>query len=557
MFSLVVKSLVRTVTDYSPRRYRLLDMARAYARSKLEASSEEADVRQRQARYYGEALKRMAAGSEDQALTSENVANVRAVLEWAFATEGMEALAIELSAAAASLWLREGLLADSRRWTREALARLDRGTKVGGELDARIALASSLVYTHGITAESHRSWEIIYQRTQFEGRSDLRLAGLLVLWGHQLRLAHFGAAQRLLDESDFLEAVNGDLTVAAAFHWMTAETAHYRGDHRAARTHAERILVDLTDGASRLMRRLIGFDLEVGALRLLSLSDFLLGDVDTALVLRARATARAGELSEVAPLTNAFYWQAFIAYLLEEAGEVDRLTTTSIESEEPNGRQPAVGTAIAVQGLSLMRRGDVAGGGEMVDRGLSLCQEAHYHMMDAFIRAELALQLARHGAPKEARAALSVLKDAHEETWSSPEVLRIRGEIAELSDDPAGAEARYLDALAIAQRQGALMWRLRAATSLASLWLSQGRAAEAEATLAPVFEQFSTGRQWPDLRRAADCLEDCRRALAVVDGQRGDVGDEGEEISGLLRQTGAPPRVDPPGAFNANRARSG
>jgi len=549
LFSLVSKSLVCAITDGSRRHYRLLDTARTYARSKLDENSEEAEVRQRQARYYREALKRPAAASEDHAVTSEQVANVRAVLGWAFGAEGMDALAIELSAAAASLWLREGLLADSRRWTREALARLDRGTNVRSELDARIALASSLMYTHGITAESHRNWEIIYQRTRFDGRSDLRLGGLAVLWGHQIRLAHFAAAQRLLDEANFLEAVNGDTTVAAPFHWMAATTAHYLGDHGAAREHAQRILDELNEAARDLMRRLFGYDLEVGALRLLSLSHFFLGDVDKAFALRARALERATALSYAAPLANTLYWQAFMSYLLEETEEVDRLTTSIIESGKTNAMQPAVGTAIAVQGLSLMRRGEVARGREMVDRGMTICQEADYHMMDAYIRAELAMQLARQSPPTDVRAALDILEEPDEESWCSPEVLRIKGAIAELGDDLAGAEARYRDALAIAERQGALTWRLRAATSLAALRISQGRAAEAQAVLAPVYEQLSSGREWPDLRRAADCLEDCRRALAVFDGQRGEVRDD--QIAGLLRQTGAPSRSDLPGAFNA------
>ena len=362
LFSLVSKSLVCTVADGYRRRFRLLDIARAYARGKLGASGEEAEVRQRQARYYREALSHLAAAGEDPAVTSEQVANLRAVLGWAFATKGMDGLAIELSAAAAPLWLREGLLADSRRWTREALARLDRGVKVGSELEARAALASSLMYTHGITAESHRNWEILYRQTRFDGRSDLRLAGLGVVWGHQIRLAHFAAAQRLLDEADFLAAVNGDPTVAPGFHWMAATTAHYRGDHQAARAHAARILDELTEAASRLMRRIFGYDLELGALRLLSLSHFFLGDVDKALALRGQALERATALSYVAPLANTLNWQAFVAYLLEETEEVDRLTASIIESGKPNAMQPAVGTAIAVQGLSRMRRGEVARG---------------------------------------------------------------------------------------------------------------------------------------------------------------------------------------------------
>jgi predicted ATPase len=518
MFSLVAKSLVCTVTDDSRRRYRLLDMARAYARSKLGASGEEAEVRQRQACFYREALSRMAAASEDHAATSECLANVRAVLGWAFATEGMDALAIELSAAAASLWLREGLPADSRRWTREALALLDRGVKVDSELEARIALASSLVVTPGISADSQRHQEITYQQTQSGGGSDLRLAGLAVPWGHQLRLAHFAAAQRLLDEADFLEAMSGDATVAGGFHWMAGVTAHYRGDHLAAGNHAQRILDEQTEAARDLIRRLFAYDLEVGALRLVGYSDFFLGDVDRALALFSRADERATALNYVTPLAHTPYWHAFMAYQLDAAEEVDRLTTPIIESEKPNSLQPAVGPALALQGLSLVRRGDVARGGKMVDRGLSASREADWHMLEAFIRAELALLLARQGPPTEAQAALKFLEEPDEACWSTPEVLRIKGAIAELGGDLAGAEARYVEALAIAERQGALFWRLRAAASLAVLRVSHGSAAEAQAILAPVYEQFGAGREWPDLRRAADCLKQCHRALTVVAG---------------------------------------
>ena len=513
LFSLVSKSLVRPVTEGSRNRYRLLDTTRAYARSKLDASGEEAEVRQRQACFYREALRRPAAAGENPE-TSHLVANVRAVLGWAFATEGMDALAIELSAAAASLWLREGLPADSRRWTREALARLDRGIEVGSERDARIALASSLIYTPGITAESHRGREIIHQQTQRDDRSDLRLAGLAVPWGHQLRLAHFGAAQRVLDESNFLEAVNGDPAVAAAFHWMASMTAIYRGDHRAGHTHAARILDELTEAARDLMRRLFGYDLEVGALRLLSFSHFFLGDVDGAFALAARAGERATALNYITPVAHTVFWQAFMAYQLDEAAEVDRLTTPVIESERSNALQPGVGSALAIKGLSLMRRGDLARGRKMVDRGVSASQESDWHMLEAFISAELALLLARRRPTTEAGPAPDLLEEPDDETWCTPEILRIRGEIAELDRDPVKAEAHYLNALAIAERQGALIWRLRAATSLAGLRVGQGRAAEAHAILAPVYERFRPGRRrWPDLARAADCLETCHPAL--------------------------------------------
>ena len=64
-----------------------------------------------------------------------------------------------------------------------------------------------------------------------------------------------------------------------------------------------------------------------------------------------------------------------MAYLLDEAGEVDRLTAPIIDSEKPNTVQPALGTHLAIQGLSLWRRGDVVRGREMLERGLSICRK--------------------------------------------------------------------------------------------------------------------------------------------------------------------------------------
>jgi predicted ATPase len=71
--------------------------------------------------------------------------------------------------------------------------------------------------------------------------------------------------------------------------------------------------------------------------------------------------------------------------------------------------------------------------------------------------------------------------------------------------------------MALAERQDALTWRLRAAISLADLWLARGRAEDAAAMLAPIHGQFRSGADWPLLRRAADCLEQSRRAQAVVE----------------------------------------
>ena len=72
--------------------------------------------------------------------------------------------------------------------------------------------------------------------------------------------------------------------------------------------------------------------------------------------------------------------------------------------------------------------------------------------------------------------------------------------------DRTAAEASYRDAMAIGQRQGAKLWELCAAMSLARLWRDQGKRAEAHALLAPVYGWFSEGFGTPVLQEAKGLL---------------------------------------------------
>ena len=91
------------------------------------------------------------------------------------------------------------------------------------------------------------------------------------------------------------------------------------------------------------------------------------------------------------------------------------------------------------------------------------------------------------------------------------ELRRIEGELRLLAGAPeAEAEACFAEALAVARRQEARSFELRAATSLARLWRDQGRRAEAHDLLAPVHGWFTEGFDTPDLRDAKALLDELR-----------------------------------------------
>jgi len=63
--------------------------------------------------------------------------------------------------------------------------------------------------------------------------------------------------------------------------------------------------------------------------------------------------------------------------------------------------------------------------------------------------------------------------------WLQAETLRLHGDLLLILGDAAAAEARYHDAVKLAERQGARLFQLRASSNLACLWRDQGRHEEA------------------------------------------------------------------------------
>jgi len=95
------------------------------------------------------------------------------------------------------------------------------------------------------------------------------------------------------------------------------------------------------------------------------------------------------------------------------------------------------------------------------------------------------------------------------ERWHEAEIYRLAGEIAVLSSSPDVAKAaEYFErGLAIARKQQAKSWELRAATSMARLWREQGKRDEARNLLAPVYGWFTEGFDTLDLKQAKALLD--------------------------------------------------
>jgi predicted ATPase len=179
----------------------------------------------------------------------------------------------------------------------------------------------------------------------------------------------------------------------------------------------------------------------------------------------------------------------------------------------------ALGTM--VQGATLTSQGHVQQGLACLQEGLATCHHRGVKILRPWGLAMLAEGYAQLGQPEAGLTALTeaqaLIAITREELYAA-EIARLQGElhlqgagqVSDLEPDtsPTAAAERYFQqALAVARRQQARWWELRAAMSLARLWQQQGKGAEAYELLAPIYGWFTEGFDTADLQDAKRLLD--------------------------------------------------
>jgi predicted ATPase len=144
-------------------------------------------------------------------------------------------------------------------------------------------------------------------------------------------------------------------------------------------------------------------------------------------------------------------------------------------------------------------------------RGVERLREQNVLIFDGLLKIALAETEARAGDPDRAIAILDealAMCDRMGHRAFEAELHRARGEIL-VKRDPANlapAEDAFLTANAVAKQQATRGFELRAALSLAKLYQSTTRPADAHAVLAPALEGFSPTLEFPEIEEAQPLL---------------------------------------------------
>ena len=238
---------------------------------------------------------------------------------------------------------------------------------------------------------------------------------------------------------------------------------------------------------------------------------FCLGFPDQALARSNAAIAEARRLGHPPSLAVSLSLGARLLSLVGDnavCGEWgDQLVAVTTEQGFPHWRSQGT----IYRGWVKVKDGDVAEGISFLRSGSAAYRATGAEM---WMPHYIALMAGAREVAGQAEEALALLDEALQivertgERWFAAELNRHKGQLLLRQGNSKAAEKLYYKALSIAEEQGAKLWELRAAGSIARLWGEQGRRVEARDLLAPVYGWFNEGFDTADLKEAKALIDE-------------------------------------------------
>jgi class 3 adenylate cyclase/predicted ATPase len=306
-------------------------------------------------------------------------------------------------------------------------------------------------------------------------------------------------------------------------------TRWFQGDFVGGREHAEQVLTIYDRDRDRELAFKFALDYGISAMAFLALALWPLGEVDRARRIVEDAVAQALHMGHVATLYFVRQVSASIEMIRGDSGRATPHLEAGFNLAREHGMQQPL--LVATYGLAWARwragteKAD-AQAAQMRD-GRAQIRKGHYLLFDP-LYAKLLADV-EMGAGR-ADSALEVVNEAISEaeqtgqSWFDAELYRARGELLLQCGRPetVDSEAAFKHAVDVAGRQQTRAFELRAALSLAKLYQSTGRAADAHAVLAPALEGFSPTPEFPEIAEAQALLaaladtDEVKNAAAVL-----------------------------------------
>jgi predicted ATPase len=430
-----------------------------------------------------------------------------------------------LTEKAVHYWYQAGQSAIQRSAHVEAIAHLRQGLallqtlpetpqRLQREVDMHIALGASLIATKGYAApevgQTYTRARQLCERLEDPHQLFPVLRGLVHY--HNQR-AEYQTAQALGEQLLSLAHQVQDAAMLMTSHRALGTTLFWLGALAAAHTHFTQGIALYDPQQHRAAAFLYGEDAGVVCHTFAAWTLWYLGYPDQGLARNQEAVTLAQQNAH--PFSQGFALSCaamFHQFRHEVCAAQERAEATIILAQEQGFAFWGAFGAI-LHGWSLAHlQGRAQEGIEQIHQGLIAYHATGAETARPYLLALLAEAQGTMGQPEAGLTALTealTLADTTGERWYESEIYRLKGKLLlqQASDSQAEAENCFQQAIAIAQKQSAKSWELRATTSLARLWQQQGKRQEAHALLAPVYHWFTEGFNTADLKDAKALLD--------------------------------------------------
>ena len=440
----------------------------------------------------------------------------------------------ELPEQAIPYWQRAGLRTIARSAHVEAISHLSKGLelltslpdtpeRIQHELDLQTTLGAALMATKGYAAAEV---EQVYARARtlcrHVGEAPSLFPVLSGLCAFYLLRAECQIAQELVEQALRLAQSLHDPGLILEAHFALGNTLLWRGEFTSARAHLEQAIA-LYDPQQHRSLEFWSANPGVFCWGFLAHVLWYLGYPDQAVKASSEALTVARELSHPYSVGFALDFAAWLHTYRREGQLTRELADANIPLATEQGFAFVMVHATVLRGWALTEQGQGEEGIAQIRQGIAAYQATGAELERPYWLALLAETYGKVGQTGEGLRVLAEALaevDTHGVHFCEAELHRLKGELLarsgatppEHTSEASHAEACFLQALAIARRQQAKSWELRAATSLSRLWQQQGKRAEAHELLAPVYGWFTEGFDTADLQEA-------KALLAALEGE--------------------------------------
>jgi len=431
-------------------------------------------------------------------------------------------------------WGKAAQQSISRSALTEAVAQLRRGldqiARVSlttglrrAQLALQVMLAGTLVHIKGYAAPeviaAFEDARTMVERLRASGEAPedplLPFSVMYGQWvGHYVAINADLMRGRALEILTLAERQNSPTCLLLA-HRLMGTSLMMRGEFEDALTHLDRAVALYQPEEHRPLASRFSQDLGAAALAFRSWTLWHLGYPDAALVDVGRLLAAARDLGQAPTLIYALFHASVPEILCGRISDAEDHVHELMSLGDRHGLLFWKSLGMFLQGWCLAESGQGVDAARTLREAFSTYASTGSTLFMPIFSCVLARVQALQGRIDTAMDTIAqavAIAQRTNETWAEAELHRTAGELMSLLPRPASneAEARFRSSIAIAHRQQARSYGLRAATSFARMLVSQGRQDEARDILAPAYDCLTEGFGTRDVQAAKALLDTFR-----------------------------------------------